>query len=868
MLSMLAGLLPSVAPAQAAAPPVPAPVQERTATTVTADALPTAQVGTTADGSQGVVWALKIVGNTVYAGGAFANAAPAGADPNDPAQQVPRSNLLAFDLTTGELTGFAPVVNGTIRALAASPDGSTLYVGGSFTSAAGQPRSLIAAFDTQTGALISSFNPILTGTTVNSIAVTSSAVYVGGWISAANGVSRRHLVALDPNGQLLSWAPIANYQVDSLLLAPTGDKLVVAGRFDKVSGVSRRGMAAVSLTDGKVLPWAASKTIKNGLASGPNAGQAGISSLSTDGQLIYGSAWNYSVRTTGNLEGTFALEPAKGAIRWIDDCHGDIYSTYSDGTNVYLAGHPHDCESVGGFPQKGDAPTNMRYSMAVTSAVRGTLWRTPRVTSHYSNWSGYQAPAIIDWFPNWMTGTATGQGQATWAVAGSGDYVVFGGEFPQVNDAVQQGLVRFARPNVAGAKQAPRLTASGSRWVPTLASPSAGTVRLTIPGNWDRDNVRLTYTVLRKDVTDPVYTTSFDSFFWSRPTLTYVDRGLVPGRTYTYQVVAVDADGNEARSKLASIVVGSQYPSTYAESLVNDGVLTYVPMDGQTQVDALLGSTAVVVGGGTPVTSVAPILNAQRFTGQVAERAAVDDSQVSPDTFTTEIWFRTTGKKGGKLLGFGSSETGDSKYSDRHLYLSNKGRLSFGIMQNNKRKVLSSSKSYRDGRWHQAVATLAPTGAALYVDGKLVASSSKMFNAEDYYGYWRVGGDDLGGWPVRGSSEDFVGDLAELSIYGSKLTAAQVRAHYLQRTGTWVPVPAIAVDAGGMVVTVDAGASSAGHGTVVDYSWDFGDGTAPVSAGATTQHTYVASGTYVVTLTTTNSYGVRARTNVEVVIAS
>ena len=56
-------------PAAAADPPI----TQRSATGVTADALPTAQIN-------GVVWDQAIVNNTVYAGGQFTSARPAGAD--------------------------------------------------------------------------------------------------------------------------------------------------------------------------------------------------------------------------------------------------------------------------------------------------------------------------------------------------------------------------------------------------------------------------------------------------------------------------------------------------------------------------------------------------------------------------------------------------------------------------------------------------------------------------------------------------------------------------------------------------------------------------------------------------------------------
>ena len=55
----------------------------------------------------GVVWSQVVVGNTVYVGGEFTSARPAGAPAGT--QETVRSNLLAYDIRTGELiTSFAP----------------------------------------------------------------------------------------------------------------------------------------------------------------------------------------------------------------------------------------------------------------------------------------------------------------------------------------------------------------------------------------------------------------------------------------------------------------------------------------------------------------------------------------------------------------------------------------------------------------------------------------------------------------------------------------------------------------------------------------------------------------------------------------
>ena len=93
--------------------------------TVSADALPTAQIG------DGVVWDQEVVGNTVYVAGTFSSARPAGAAAGESEQS--RSNLMAYDITTGELLDWAPTTDGNVQSITASPDGSTLYIGGNFT---------------------------------------------------------------------------------------------------------------------------------------------------------------------------------------------------------------------------------------------------------------------------------------------------------------------------------------------------------------------------------------------------------------------------------------------------------------------------------------------------------------------------------------------------------------------------------------------------------------------------------------------------------------------------------------------------------------------------------------------------------------
>ena len=149
-----------------------------------------------------------------------------------------------------------------------------------------------------------------------------------------------------------------------------------------------------------------------------------------------------------------------------------------------------------------------------------------------------------------------------------------------------------------------------------------------------------------------------------------------------------------------------------------------------------------------------------------------------PDTFSIEVWFRTSSFQGGRLIGFGSSPTGASGQSDRQLYLDDAGHVVFGVAPAAKVTVVSAG-TYNDDRWHLADATLGAGGMSLYVDGVAVGSASSTTTGGSYSGYWRVGYDDVSGWGATTPSRfHFNGTLDEAAVYASELSAAQVAAHF------------------------------------------------------------------------------------------
>ena len=480
------------------------------------------------------------------------------------------------------------------------------------------------------------------------------------------------------------------------------------------------------------------------------------------------------------LEGAFSADPDSGALNWIENCWGDVYNIFAVNGAVYNVGHNHGCSAVNGFPDTN--PRNFHRSMAYTAQATGTLGHDiGNPDSHSTDFFGQPAPSIINWFPDLDIGTYTGQDQGPWSVRGNSQYVVEGGEFQHVNGTAQQGLVRFAIPSIAPHQQGPMVT--GSHFMPSLVSLTPGTVRVAFQTNWDRDDKTLHYQVIRNgDTAHPVWTSDADSEFWNRPTIGFTDTGLTPGATYQYRVFVSDGDGNTARGDTATITLPTATSQTaYDRQVIADGASSYWPLDepsgtvfydnaGFNDMDATAGVTRGVAG---PVSGETGSTFDGASDGTSATRTAVP----GPDVLTLSAWVKTTTTRGGKIVGFGNAQTGTSTNYDRHLYLDNTGRVWFGVY-NGTTSTLQSANPINDGQWHQVVATLGPSGMALYVDGQQVGSRSDVTQGQAYNGYWRIGGDQLNGWPSQPSSNFLAGSIADVAIFPTVLTGATIANEY------------------------------------------------------------------------------------------
>ncbi|MGY1814265.1 PKD domain-containing protein [Blastococcus sp. SYSU D00820] len=855
---MLAGAFGGGSVARADSAPTN-PANPATPATVTADALPTVQIN-------GVAWSQVVVGNTVYVAGSFTRARPAGVPAGQ--QETVRNNILAYDIRTGQLiTSFAPSLNGQALAIAASPDGSRIYVGGDFTQVNGQTRNRIAAL-TPDGTLVSGWAPSVSGR-VRAIAATNTTVYFGGALSAVGGVSRTRLAAVSAtNGALQSWAPVpgvgstagnedgnrgTSNEVLAMVITSNPSQVVVGGRFDSMNGVRATGVAAIDPSSGANRTFAINQQLTN---QGVNSA---VWSLSTDGSTVYGTAYDYY--GPGNLEGAFAAAASGGAVRWVNVCFGDTYSSFPMAGVLYEASHAHRCNEVGSWPEQTNRVWKRANALSLApSGIVDGEWG--------GNWMGQPAPATLPWYPTVAAGSYTGQAQGGWHVTGNGQYLVYGGEFPTVNGTGQQGLVRFGFASTAPNRVGPDFAGA----TPSVAVLGAGTVRVAWTAAFDNDNENLTYRVYRdNNTTTPVATFTRSSQWWNRPVVGWTDTGVTAG-SHTYRVTASDPAGNTAATGwvTANVGTGGGTARQYSNAVLSAGATGYWPL-GETSGAAYdrAGGMDMTVNSGVSRNTAGAIANdgdrAFTFNGTSSGYLAPTVRTQAPNTFSVEFWFSTTSRNGGRFIGFGDNNTGTSFNQDRLVYMDTAGKVNFGVWPRAGRTV-TSPQAYNDGRWHHVVASLGSNGMRLYVDGVLVGSRTDTTFGQNNYGFWRIGGDTT--WNGSGWVN---GRMDEVAVYPTALASDVVASHHrLGTTGAptnTAPTASFTATPSGSVVAVNGSASSDATGSIRSYAWNWGDGTANGS-GVSASHTYTRAGTYTITLTVTDDGGLTGTTTRQVTVGA
>lgn len=828
--SLLTGLV--VAPAQAA--PVPATVAQPEAVsdaatpeaalerelpeTLSADLLTTPQIN-------GVVWSTAVNGNVAYAVGSFTRARPSGV-PAGGAGEVVRNNAMAFEISTGKILPWNPNLNAQALEVEMSPDNSQIIVGGSFTTVGGQPRSKLAIFSASSGAL-QPFSVSIAGS-VQTVYTTATTLYVGGSFRQAGNQPRGNAAAFNRStGALLPWAPQTDDIVHGIIASADNSRVVLGGRFQTLNGSLQIGIGAVDGVSGASQPWI-STPIPQTQMDGPTKNTSWVTQMIEKDGVIYASANGMGGHW---FDGRFAADFWTGDLVWLDNCYGASTDVAVMGEVLYSVSHAHDCSSLGEFPET--TPQTWRRSLAETIYATGTDQAPPGSNSKYS---GQPVPSLLHWYPSINTGSFTGQYQGGWALDNNEDYLVEGGEFTTVNGKAQQGLAVFAKRSIAPNKVAPVYSTALK---PSPLSTSAGNVRVAWPNTWDYDDAVLTYEVLRDNSLTAIGSVEARSVWWKGQALGFTDTGRTPGATHTYRIRVKDASGNEYIGPRSDpVTVSNSTPSAYSRMVKEDGALLYYPLDEQAGSIAYnhVGYDDGDLGAGITrgATGALPNNAASRFDGSATASIANRTLTPGADTFTAEAWFQTTTTTGGKILGFGNQRTGNSSSHDRSIYMDNAGRIWFGAYPG-RTVTVNSAKSYNDGEWHHVTATMSSAGMALYVDGVRTAFRADNTQGQKYDGYWRIGGDNIGGWPSQPATGSFTGNIDEVAVYPTALTAQRVADHYTA-SGRTPKIPAVPTDNYGKSVYSDSPEifwrlNDSGTATALDTSLSMND--ALVSGGVT-----------------------------------
>ena len=311
---------------------------------------------TTWSPTNGRVYAMERIGDTIYIGGSFTRLRhPSGSGGAD------RNRLAAFDANTGALRPWNPGANGEIRALHAASDGN-LFVGGRYTAIAGTARSRLVKLDPDTGSLVAGFTPNVSGD-VWALERIGERLFLGGAFGSVGGQTHRNVAAVDDSTgtPVAGWNGSANARVQALKASPNGDRVFIGGRFNGLSGQSRDFIGAFTF-NGAVSSWrpqAPCRDVQN---------LCYLFDIAVDVGRVY-------VAVGGPGGQVRAYDLANASSQWHIFGDGDVQAVAVHDGTVYGGGH---------FEVFGSQ--NRAGIVALNSTTGGVLGFNPRITDGLGVW--------------------------------------------------------------------------------------------------------------------------------------------------------------------------------------------------------------------------------------------------------------------------------------------------------------------------------------------------------------------------------------------------------------------------------------------------------------------------------------------------
>ncbi len=305
-----------------------------------------------------------------------------------------RSNVAAIKADGNVDKEFNPGANGKVMAVAASDDGSVIFLGGVFTEAGGAPRANLAAVDAVTGVALAHWQADTGGVNpdVNSLAVHGDRLYVGGRFARIDGSGYKRLVALDTaTGDLVpGFRPAPDNKVTEVVVSPDGSTVYAGGAFGVLGGQARYRAGALDAQTGAATGFAPT-------GSGGNAVTVG---LSPDGQRFFVGTQNNTL---------FAYDPAvSNNPVWSIKTSGDTQAIAVSDDEMWIGGH---------------------FSQIVTGKIpRPFIASLDPVDGSVNGWNPQ----------------CSGPKMGVWALVHDGTHLHAGGLFASFNGVRQRGYARFS----------------------------------------------------------------------------------------------------------------------------------------------------------------------------------------------------------------------------------------------------------------------------------------------------------------------------------------------------------------------------------------------------------------------------------------
>ncbi len=402
-------------------------VAAATAALLASPATQTASAATQQPGfwvTNGPVRASLLVGSTLFIGGDFTYEGPA------------TGHAVALDPSSGAARTPFPRIGGTVTAIVFDGSGGW-FVGGTLTTAGGLSLGDLVHIRSD-GSVDPSFAPrpgpdTTAPQTVTALAFANGVLYVGGRFSTIAGQPRAGVAALNPvTGAAEAWNPALGFdpnfgppEVDALTVS--GGVVYIGGRFLSAGGVSDVALGGFDASTGRLV-WH------------PQQGWPGgtlVDALAASSDTVYAGVGISGVQVTVQVD---AFRVADASLRWQTSANANTL-VLADGRLYANGGSPASSSSLYALDPSTGAPIAWDPQVTGThalTALGGTLY----VGGSFSSASGAQrgdlaafdaaSGALLGWNPN-------GDGDVQ-ALANDGHTVVAGGQLNSVGGVNHQYL--------------------------------------------------------------------------------------------------------------------------------------------------------------------------------------------------------------------------------------------------------------------------------------------------------------------------------------------------------------------------------------------------------------------------------------------